>query len=115
MAFAMAWRMAHVVSTVVGRPIQVAIVKGLNKNLGVTPSAGTSPSFPRQPGALQRSDYQSAPSLILARRSVQSRGPSLSRVGNGDKSLCAQDVDGNVEEVGKDGPGRETREEGEER
>lgn len=32
-AFAMACRIAQVVKTVVGRPMQVAIVKGLNKNL----------------------------------------------------------------------------------
>lgn len=31
MAFAMAWRMAHVVKTLVERPRQVAIVNGLNK------------------------------------------------------------------------------------
>ena len=31
--FAMAWRMAHVVNTLVGRPMQVAIVKGLSKKL----------------------------------------------------------------------------------
>jgi hypothetical protein len=32
-ALAIAWRMAQVVKTLVGRPIQVAIVKGLNKKL----------------------------------------------------------------------------------
>lgn len=32
-AFAMAWRMAQVVKTLVGRPMQVARVKGLNKKL----------------------------------------------------------------------------------
>lgn len=34
-ALAMAWRMAHVVKTLVDRPMHVAVVKGLNRNLGV--------------------------------------------------------------------------------
>lgn len=32
-AFEMAWRMAQVVKTLVGRPIHVAIVNGLNRKL----------------------------------------------------------------------------------
>jgi len=32
-ALAIAWRMAHVVKTLVDRPIHVAIVKGLKRNL----------------------------------------------------------------------------------
>jgi hypothetical protein len=32
-AFEMAWRIAQVVKTLVGRPIQVAIVNGLNRKL----------------------------------------------------------------------------------
>ena len=32
-AFATAWSMAQVVKTLVGRPMQVAMVKGLNKKL----------------------------------------------------------------------------------
>ena len=35
-ALANAWRMAQVVNTLVGRPMQVAIVNGLNKNLGMS-------------------------------------------------------------------------------
>lgn len=34
MAFAVAWRIAHVVKTVVGLPMHVAIVNGLNRKLG---------------------------------------------------------------------------------
>lgn len=33
MALAMAWRIAHVVKTLVDRPMHVAIVKGLKRNL----------------------------------------------------------------------------------
>lgn len=33
MAFATAWRMAQVVKTVVGRPMHVAVVNGLKRNL----------------------------------------------------------------------------------
>jgi len=34
-AFAIEYRIAHVVNTLVGRPRQVAIVKGLKRNLGL--------------------------------------------------------------------------------
>lgn len=47
-AFEMAWSIAQVVKTLVGRPIHVAIVKGLNRKLNYTIS-----NQPRTPGHIQ--------------------------------------------------------------
>lgn len=58
---------------------------------------------------------EAAPSLLATRRLEEGRGAGFPRVGNLGQRGGAQEVHGDVEEVGEDGQAGEAREEGEER
>lgn len=107
-AFAMAKRIAQFVNTLVDRPMQAAIVYGLNKKLHGQKLACSTPDY--RWVAIRRSYEKPRGSLGSPRRGEEFRLAGLSRICNHEECICAEKIHEDIEQGCKDGPGLDVRE-----
>lgn len=99
-AFTIACSMAHVVKTLVGRPMHVAIVNGLKRKLyGVNISQDSYNSQQLQYNDIHGRNDITTPSPFLTGRGKEFRCAGFARLGDLVKRICTEQVDYNVEDI----------------